>query len=169
MGTKEATNNFFIAPQPKGLKAAASGSQSAAQQQAIPRLIADKVVASSATIADTAQTVAANLSHSVASVGAAAASAAQAITSTHGSAHASHGAVSGGHGHGSHAAPWEGVNLWRTPYKGDTDTITRVKRSKGALDQYVENRTRRIQQLQLLALVKIFNDDILFRTIDSLA
>lgn len=160
MGTKEATNNFFVAPQPKGFKSAGSGSQSAAQQQAIPRLIADKVAASSATIADTAQTVAANLSHSVASVGAAAASAAQAITSTHGSAHASHGAVSGGHGHGhgSHAAPWEGVNLWRTPFKGDTDTITRVKRSKGALDQYVENRTRRIQQLQLHALVKIFNE-----------
>jgi hypothetical protein len=71
----------------------------------------------------------------------------------------SHGAVSGGHdfGHGhdhdSHAAPWEGVNLWRTPYKGDTDTITHVKRTKGTLDKYVENRTRRIQELQLFALV----------------
>lgn len=167
MGTKEATNNFFVAPQPKGLK---STSHSAVQQQPIPRLIADKVAASGATIADTAQTVAANLSHSVASVGAAATSAAQSITSAHGSAHASHGAVSGhGHGHGSHAAPWEGVNLWRTPYKGDTDTITRVKRSQGALDQYVENRTRRIQQLQLLALVKFFHENIRFLSIDYLA
>jgi hypothetical protein len=60
------------------------------------------------------------------------------------------------HGHDSHhAAPWEGVNLWRTPYKGDTDTITHVKRNKGTLDKYVEDRTRRIQQLQLLALVNI--------------
>jgi len=58
-----------------------------------------------------------------------------------------------GHGHDSHAAPWEGVNLWRTPYKGDTDTITQVKRSKGTLDKYVENRTRHIQQMQLFALV----------------
>ncbi|CAF4545776.1 unnamed protein product, partial [Rotaria magnacalcarata] len=33
-------------------------------------------------------------------------------------------ATSTGHGHASHAAPWEGVNLWRTPFKGDTDTIT---------------------------------------------
>ncbi|CAF1371878.1 unnamed protein product [Adineta steineri] len=70
----------------------------------------------------------------------------------------SHGAVSGGHdfGHGhdhdSHAAPWEGVNLWRTPYKGDTDTITQVKRTKGTLDRFVENRTRRIQELQIFAL-----------------
>ena len=58
-----------------------------------------------------------------------------------------------GHGHDSHSAPWEGVNLWRTPYKGDMDTITHVKRTKGTLDKYVENRTRRIQQLQLFALV----------------
>jgi hypothetical protein len=69
----------------------------------------------------------------------------------------SHEAVSHDHGHGhdhdSHVAPWEGVNLWRTPFKGDTDTITQVKRTKGALDRYVENRTRRIQQLQLFALV----------------
>ncbi|UJR25156.1 hypothetical protein I4U23_006514 [Adineta vaga] len=65
-----------------------------------------------------------------------------------------HGAVSGGHGHGhdGHGAPWEGVNLWRTPYKGDTDTITQVKRTKGTLDKYVENRTRHIQELQLFAL-----------------
>jgi hypothetical protein len=57
------------------------------------------------------------------------------------------------HGHDSHAAPWVGVNLWRTPYKGDADTVTQVKRTKGTLDRYVENRTRRIQELQLLALV----------------
>jgi hypothetical protein len=70
------------------------------------------------------------------------------------SSHAVQG-QSHGHGHDSHAAPWEGVNLWRTPYKGDTDTITQVKRDKGTFDRYVENRTRRIQQLQLLALVSI--------------
>lgn len=51
-----------------------------------------------------------------------------------------------------HSQPWEGVNLWRTPYKGDTDTITQVKRNKGTLDQYVENRTRKIQQMQIFAL-----------------
>jgi hypothetical protein len=68
----------------------------------------------------------------------------------------SHGAVSDhGHGHDSHAAPWEGVNLWRTPYKGDTDTITQVKRTKSTLDKFVENRTRRIQELQLFALVNM--------------
>ena len=61
----------------------------------------------------------------------------------------SHGAVSGGHGHG---APWEGVNLWRTPFKGDADTVTQVKRTKGVLDRYVESRVRRIQQLQIEAL-----------------
>jgi len=82
-------------------------------------------------------------------------------TSSHAAVSGSHGtsnaAQSHGHGHGhdSHAAPWEGVNLWRTPFKGDTDTITHVKRSKGTLDQYVENRIRRIQQLQLFALVNI--------------
>ncbi|CAF0840394.1 unnamed protein product [Rotaria sordida] len=70
----------------------------------------------------------------------------------------SHGGVSGGydyshsHGHDSHAAPWEGVNLWRTPYKGDIDTVTQVKRTKGVLDRYVENRVRRIQHLQIDAL-----------------
>lgn len=157
MGTKEATNNFFVAPQPKGFKSGGSGSQSAAslaaQQQAIPRIIAEKVASSSSTIADTAQTVATTLSHGVASVSAAAA---QAVTS---SSHASHGTAAKvaahGHAHGSHAQPWEGVNLWRTPYKGDTDTITHVKRSTGTLDQYVENRTRHIQQLQLYALVRI--------------
>ncbi|CAF3106771.1 unnamed protein product [Rotaria socialis] len=64
----------------------------------------------------------------------------------------SHGAVTGGHGHDSHAAPWEGVNLWRTPFKGDTDTVTQVKRTKGVLDRYVENRIRRMQEMQLFAL-----------------
>ena len=63
----------------------------------------------------------------------------------------SHGAVS--HGHDSHIAPWEGVNLWRTPFKGDTDTVTHVKRTKGVLDRYVESRVRRIQEMQLHALV----------------
>ena len=58
-----------------------------------------------------------------------------------------------GHDHDSHGAPWDGVNLWRTPYKGDTDTVTQVKRTKGMLDKYVENRIRRIQELQLFALV----------------
>jgi hypothetical protein len=67
----------------------------------------------------------------------------------------SHGAVSGDHGHDSHVAPWEGVNLWRTPFKGETDTVTQVKRTKGTLDRYVESRTRRIQELQLVALVNI--------------
>lgn len=76
----------------------------------------------------------------------------------HSSAPSSYGAVSNhghghGHGHDAHNAPWEGVNLWRTPYKGDTDTVTQVKRTKGVLDKYVENRTRRIQELQLFALV----------------
>ncbi len=87
-----------------------------------------------------------------------------AATGSHGASNAAHGVVTSshgastpahGHGHDSHAAPWEGVNLWRTPYKGDTDTITHIKRNKGTLDQYVENRTRRIQQLQLFALVNI--------------
>ena len=64
------------------------------------------------------------------------------------------------HGHDTHLAPWEGVNLWRTPYKGDADTITQVKRNKGFLDRYVENRTRHIQEMQLFALVKDFNDNI---------
>ena len=63
------------------------------------------------------------------------------------------GAHSAAHGHDGHLAPWEGVNLWRTPYKGDTDTITQVKRNKSFLDRYVENRTRRIQELQIFALV----------------
>jgi len=80
-----------------------------------------------------------------------------ATTSSHGAVSGSHGTSNAAHSHGhdSHAAPWEGVNLWRTPYKGDTDTITHIKRSKGTLDQYIENRTRRIQQLQLFALVNI--------------
>lgn len=73
------------------------------------------------------------------------------IAGSHSSAHG-HGH---GHGHDTHLAPWEGVNLWRTPYKGDTDTITQVKRNKGFLDRYVENRTRRIQEMQLFALVNL--------------
>jgi hypothetical protein len=81
------------------------------------------------------------------------------VAGAHTTASSSHDAVFDSHGHGhdhdSHAAPWEGVNLWRTPYKGDIDTITQVKRTKGTLDRYVENRTRRIQELQLLALVNI--------------
>lgn len=60
---------------------------------------------------------------------------------------------SSAHGHDSHVAPWQGVNLWRTPFKGDTDTVTQVKRTKGVLDRYVESRIRRNQELQLLALV----------------
>ena len=67
----------------------------------------------------------------------------------HSVASSSHGSVTGDHGHG---APWEGVNLWRTPFKGDTDTVTQVKRTKGVLDRYVEARVRRIQELQLHAL-----------------
>lgn len=81
------------------------------------------------------------------------------VAGAHTAATSSHGAVTGGHGHGhghghdSHVAPWEGVNLWRTPYKGDTDTVTQVKRTKGTFDRYVENRIRRIQEMQLFALV----------------
>ncbi|CAF0769734.1 unnamed protein product [Didymodactylos carnosus] len=48
-----------------------------------------------------------------------------------------------------HVPAYEKINLWRTPYKGDDDTITQVKSRKGALDNYVERRTRRIQELQL--------------------
>lgn len=83
-----------------------------------------------------------------------------AVASTAAKAHTTAAAATTGHGHGhghGHAEPWEGVNLWRTPYKGDTDTITQVKRTKGALDQYVENRTRRIQEMQLFALVNLKN------------
>ena len=71
----------------------------------------------------------------------------------HGTAH--------GHGHDTHLAPWEGVNLWRTPFKGDTDTVTQVKRTKSMMDRYVENRTRRIQQMQLAALVRKNNPFII--------
>lgn len=99
-GTKATTNNFFVAPQPKGRF----------------------------TAAQVAKTPVALLSEKVA---------------------AAPSAVSHGH---SHVQPWEGVNLWRTPYKGDTDTITQVKRNKGTLDQYVENRTRKLQQMQIFAL-----------------
>ena len=100
-------------------------------------------------VAATAHSVAATVQSVAATAQAAAVSATQAVAKSV----TSHAAQGHGHGHGSHAAPWEGVNLWRTPYKGDTDTITQVKRSKGTLDRFVENRTRRIQQLQLFALV----------------
>ena len=73
------------------------------------------------------------------------------VAGAHSVAASSHGSVTGGHGHG---APWEGVNLWRTPFKGDADTITQVKRTKGTLDRFVEARVRRIQELQLHALVR---------------
>lgn len=104
-------------------------------------------------ILEKAQEVASTVSKNVSTVTAAAShvasNAAQNVAST-----AQKAVSSGhGHGHGHHAAPWEGVNLWRTPYKGDADTITQVKRSKGALDKYVESRTRYIQQMQLFALV----------------
>jgi len=153
-GTKEATNNFFVAPQPKGRHAGGSGAHSegglAGRQMSVFRFLTDKISSGSSAAAAKAHTLTTTSSH-----GAAAAS------GSHGTNNAAHGAVSGSHGtsnaahshgHDSHAAPWEGVNLWRTPYKGDTDTITHVKRSQGTLDQYVENRTRRIQQLQLFAL-----------------
>jgi len=79
------------------------------------------------------------------------------VAGAHTVANSSHGDVTGGHDHGhdSHDPPWAGVNLWRTPFKGDTDTVTQVKRTKGTLDRYIENRTRRIQELQLFALVNI--------------
>ncbi|CAF1293886.1 unnamed protein product [Adineta ricciae] len=166
-GTKEATNNFFVAPQPKGRQPGGSGPLSAgalaAREMSISRFFLSKIglggsSATSAveTIADKAQTVV----EKAQTVAAAATKAVASNVSSHGASHAhvasssssSHAAQSHGHGHDSHAAPWEGVNLWRTPYKGDTDTITQVKRSKGSLDKYVENRTRRIQQLQLFAL-----------------
>ncbi len=88
------------------------------------------------------------------------------VAGAHSVATSSHGAVESGHGHGhghghdSHVAPWEGVNLWRTPYKGDVDTVTHVKRTKGTLDRYVENRVRRIQELQLYTLVRIKIKDV---------
>ncbi len=104
-------------------------------------------------MATKAQTVAAASTHSAAT----SSHAASHTTQSHSHATTnSHAVKAQSHGHDSHhAAPWEGVNLWRTPYKGDTDTITHVKRNKGTLDKYVEDRTRRIQQLQLLALVNI--------------
>jgi hypothetical protein len=84
-----------------------------------------------------------------------------AVTGSHGDSHAVHGHDHGhdSHGHDSHAAPWEGVNLYRTPFKGDADTVTQVKRTKGTLDRYVESRVRRIQDLQLFALVNIFTNN----------
>lgn len=109
------------------------------------------ILASSAqTVVAAASQAVASTTQGVANVAHTAASGIQATTSS---------ATNAAHGHGSHAAPWEGVNLWRTPYKGNTDTITHVKRNKGTLDNYVENRIRRIQQLQLFALVNIlFNN-----------
>ncbi|UJR23725.1 hypothetical protein I4U23_026705 [Adineta vaga] len=156
--TKEATNNFFVAPQPKGRQAGGSGSHSeaslAARKMSISRFFLSKfglggssLASTAQTIADKAQTVAATAQQAVAS-----SVSSHGTQQTHQASSSSHAVKSHGHGHGSHAAPWEGVNLWRTPYKGDTDTITQVKRNKGTLDKYVENRTRHIQQLQLLAL-----------------
>jgi len=177
LGTKEATNNFYVAPQPKGRQPGGSGPESkgslAGRQMTLFRFFTGKSSSGSSILADKEQAVASTLSHGAATVTSIASNAAQAVTSTHAASSTSHGAVSSSHGtssaghgavssshgasstahgHGSHAAPWEGVNLWRTPYKGDTDTITQVKRNKGTLDKYVENRTRRIQQLQLFAL-----------------
>ncbi|CAF1345640.1 unnamed protein product [Adineta steineri] len=202
-GTKEATNNFFLAPQPKGRQPGGSGPDSkgslAGRQMSLFRFFSKNTGASGSAIAATAQSVAAtaqsvaataqsvaataqsvaataqsvaataqsvastatqavaNASH--AATQAVASTASQAVASaTHAATQAvqqhgtSHAAKSHGHGHDSHAAPWEGVNLWRTPYKGDTDTITQVKRNKGTLDRFVETRTRRIQELQLFAL-----------------
>jgi len=74
------------------------------------------------------------------------------VAGVHSVAPSTHGDVSHGHDHDHHSAPWEGVNLWRTPYKGDIDTVTHVKRTKSSLDRFVENRVRRIQELQLFAL-----------------
>ena len=76
-----------------------------------------------------------------------------ASTPAHGAVSTGHAASHAAHGHDTHLAPWEGVNLWRTPYKGDGETVTQVKRTKGFLDRYVENRTRHIQEMQLFALV----------------
>lgn len=166
LGTKQATNNFFIAPQPKGRKPGGTGSESygsiAGRQMTFLRFLTGKTSDSGASpILEKAQEVASTVSKNVSTVTAAASNvasnAAQNIASVTSAAQniasdAARNAVSSGHGHHSHAAPWEGVNLWRTPYKGDTDTITQVKRSKGSLDKYVEDRTRRIQQLQILAL-----------------
>jgi hypothetical protein len=138
-GTKETTNNYYVAPQPKGRQPGGSEKESlVGRQTSIFGFLTGKAGSSGSTLVDKAQTVAKTLSQSATAVSAAASKAAAA---------AAHG-----HGHHAHAAPWEGVNLWRTPYKGDTDTITHVKRNKGTLDEYVENRIRRIQQLQLLAL-----------------
>ena len=139
-GTKEATNNFFVAPQPKGRQAGGSGSDSegsaAARQMSLLGILMRKVGISSGSVAQ-AHSIAATPSHTAVSSG-----------------HTGASAVTGhGGGHDSHAAPWEGVNLWRTPYKGDGDTVTQVKRNKGVLDRYVEKRTRHIQQMQLMALV----------------
>ncbi|CAF2444696.1 unnamed protein product [Rotaria sp. Silwood2] len=128
LGTKETTNNFFLAPQPKGRHSGGSQSHSESNLASSKSSIFGSLTSNSGANSSTP----AAKTHTVATTS------------------ASH--ATAGHGHHSHAAPWEGVNLWRTPFKGDTDTITHIKRSKGTLDQYVENRVRRIQQLQLLAL-----------------
>jgi len=150
-GTKETTNNFFVAPQPKGRQPGGTGADSeaslAGRQLSVFGFLTSKIGARTSALATKAQAVVATSSHG-------------AVTSSHGASNVAHShgheatkaVQSHGHGHGSHVAPWEGVNLWRTPYKGDTDTITHIKRTKGTLDQYIENRTRRIQQLQLHAL-----------------
>lgn len=142
-------------------KVGLGGSSKALATQAASTAV-HPVTATAQAVAATAQSVAHTVQSVAANAQAAAASATQAVASSvsshvASSSHsASHAAQSHGHGHGhGHAAPWEGVNLWRTPYKGDTDTITQVKRSKGTLDRYVEDRTRRLQQLQLVALVRI--------------
>ncbi|CAF0743975.1 unnamed protein product [Rotaria sordida] len=128
LGTKETTNNFFVAPQPKGRFPGGSKSHSestlTSSKSSLVGFLENKSGTTSSASTAKAHTVATtSASHAVA-----------------------------GHGHDSHPAPWEGVNLWRTPFKGDTDTVTHVKRTKGTLDKYVEDRVRRIQQLQLLAL-----------------
>lgn len=192
LGNKQATNNFYIAPQPKGRQPGGTGPESygsiAGRQMTFFRFLTGKTGSGTSPLLEKAQEVASTVSKNVSSVTSAASNvasnaaqnvasatsaaanvaqnAAQNVVSVTSAAAnaaqnavsaasgAARNAVSGGHGHGhhSHAAPWEGVNLWRTPYKGDTDTITQVKRSKGALDKYVEERTRHIQKLQIHAL-----------------
>ncbi|CAF1067825.1 unnamed protein product [Didymodactylos carnosus] len=78
--------------------------------------------------------------------------------------------------HDLSVVPHEQLNLWRTPYKGDDDTITQVKSRKGMLDRYVERRTRRIQELQLHWLQHsdrevylMFNRDKIILTLYALA
>jgi hypothetical protein len=138
-GTKEATNNFFVAPQPKGRQPGGSEPHTegslVGRQMSLFRFLTGKTGTNSVSVAK-AHTAASTSSHG-------------AVTGSHGASNAVHGH---GHGHDSHAAPWEGVNLWRTPYKGDGETVTQIKRTKGTLDRYIENRVRRIQEMQLFAL-----------------